>query len=85
MTRAADDLIHGRLCPRLLHDLFLNTARLELGLEGAQCGHHDRLEAVVFPDVRAAFSLVGHRGGDLVGVTVCHVVAAVGVVDAVGG
>ncbi|MFF3129840.1 hypothetical protein ACFVRD_48605, partial [Streptomyces sp. NPDC057908] len=31
-------------------------------------------EAVVFPDLRTAFSLVRHRGGDSVGVVACRVV-----------
>jgi hypothetical protein len=42
------------------------------------------LEAVVFPDLRAAFSLVGQRVGGSVGVVACRVVAPVEVVDAVG-
>jgi hypothetical protein len=43
------------------------------------------LEAVVFPDLRTAFPLVGHRVGDPVGVVACRAVAAREVVDAVGG
>ena len=44
-----------------------------------------RLEAVVFPDVRTVFRLVGHRVGDPVGVVACRAVAAREVVDAFGG
>ena len=45
LTRAADDLVHGRLlCPRLLNDLHRNAARIELGLHQAQRGHHDSKE-----------------------------------------
>lgn len=43
------------------------------------------LEAVVFPDLRTAFPLVGHRVGDPVGVVACRAVAVREVVDAVGG
>lgn len=43
------------------------------------------LEAVVFPDLRAAFLLVGHRVEGPVGVVSCRAVAAREVVDAVGG
>ncbi|MEU7600454.1 hypothetical protein [Streptomyces sp. NPDC041003] len=42
------------------------------------------LEVVVFPDLGAAFSLVGSRGGDSVGVVTCRVVAPREVADAVG-
>jgi GNAT superfamily N-acetyltransferase len=42
-------------------------------------------EAVVFPELRTAFSLVGRRVGGPVGVVACRAVAAREVVDAVGG
>jgi hypothetical protein len=45
LTRAAGDLVHGRLSPQLLHDLHRNAARLELGLRHAQRDHHDSKEA----------------------------------------
>jgi hypothetical protein len=44
LTQAIDHLIHGRNSPRLLHDLYLHTARLELGLDQAQCRHDDSKE-----------------------------------------
>jgi hypothetical protein len=33
LKQATDHLIHGRLSPGLLHDLYCHTARLELGLD----------------------------------------------------
>jgi hypothetical protein len=40
--QAIDHLIHGRISPRLLHDLYLHTARLELSLDQAQCRHDNK-------------------------------------------
>jgi hypothetical protein len=39
LMQATDHLIRGRISPRLLHDLYLHTARLELSLDQAQCRH----------------------------------------------
>lgn len=44
LTRATDHLIHGRISPQLLYDLYLHTARLELGLDQAQCSNDDSEE-----------------------------------------